>query len=153
MTTTFPIQQFRASIREITQAVFETMLSLNVMPLDAPSPARDRGLTAAVYYAGAWRGAILLDCSREQAKLWSYLLTGAGDSDDADIRDDLGELANILAGNLKPLLPPGTGLSIPSVVEGADYRLRLCGGNQFEILDFKAETGCFRVTLVEVRED
>jgi len=42
-------------------------------------------------------------------------------------------------------------LSIPSVVEGRDYSLRICGGgNLFERLDFADETGPFRITLVEV---
>jgi hypothetical protein len=67
-----------------------------------------------------------------------------------DVRDGLGELTNVIAGNLKPLLPSGVSLSIPSVVEGRDYALRLCGGNLFETLWFEDPLGPFRITLVEV---
>jgi len=43
---------------------------------------------------------------------------------DEDVRDALGELANMLAGNLKSVLPSGVVLSMPSVIEGSDYSLR-----------------------------
>jgi CheY-specific phosphatase CheX len=65
-----------------------------------------------------------------------------------DARDSLGELCNILAGNLKPILPHGVGISTPSVVRGADYTLRVCGETVFERLGFSGAAGEFRVTLV-----
>jgi hypothetical protein len=58
----------------------------------------------------------------------------------------------MMAGNLKPLLPPGVGVSIPSVVQGSDYSLRICGGNLFETVQFADALGTFRITLVEVVE-
>src|SRR5664279_3671280 len=45
-----------------------------------------------------------------------------------DVRDTMDELANMLGGNLKSLLPRGVVLSMPSVVAGGDYSLRICGG-------------------------
>ena len=81
-------------------------------------------LTGAVYYAGAWKGALLLECSLAQAIAWgSRLMDASAPVAAEDARDSLGELCNVLAGNLKPLLPPGVGLSTPSVVKGADYSL------------------------------
>ena len=65
-----------------------------------------------------------------------------------DTLDSLGEIVNVLAGNLKPLLPAGVGLSIPSVVQGSDYSFRICGGNLCEKLCFVDESGPFRITLV-----
>ena len=55
---------------------------------------------------------------------------------DDDVRDVMGELANMVAGNLKSLLPRGVDLSMPSVVEGSDYALRVCGVNAVERTDF-----------------
>lgn len=63
-------------------------------------------------------------------------------------RDSLGELCNVLAGNLKPLLPPGVGLSTPSVVKGADYSLRVFGDTLCECLHFADSGDDFRVTLI-----
>jgi len=68
------------------------------------------------------------------------------------VRDTMGELANMLAGNLKSVLPHGIGLSMPSVVEGTDYSLRICGGNLIDRMAFSGEMGVIWVTLIEVLE-
>jgi CheY-specific phosphatase CheX len=65
-----------------------------------------------------------------------------------DARDGLGELCNVLAGNLKPMLPAGVGISAPSVVAGADYSLRLCGAAVCESSQFGSADGAFRVALI-----
>ena len=67
-----------------------------------------------------------------------------------DARDGLAEIANLVAGNLKPILPAGVGPSIPSVVAGRDYSLSLRGGNLVEDLDFRDSIGPFRIRLIEV---
>jgi hypothetical protein len=69
-----------------------------------------------------------------------------------DVRDSLGEIASMLAGSLKSVLPPGVGLSMPSVVEGADYSLRICGGNLAERAAFLSDAGLFWVTMIELVE-
>jgi CheY-specific phosphatase CheX len=65
-----------------------------------------------------------------------------------DARDGLGELCNVLAGNLKPMLPAGVALSAPSVVAGADYSLSLCGAAVCESSHFGSPDGTFRVALI-----
>jgi len=108
-------------------------------------------LRAAVYYAGAWKGALLLECSSAQAMDWAArFLSLAPPISLDDVRDSLGELTNVIAGNLKPLLPPGVGISLPCVVQGSDYSLRVCGNNLSESLYFEDRFGPFRITLVEV---
>lgn len=136
-------------ISEVTEAVFSTMLERPVRPVDQPPDNERYELTAAVYYAGAWKGALLLECSLEQAMAWgSRLMQIPAPVSTEDARDSLGELCNVLAGNLKPLLPHGVGLSPPSVVKGADYTLRVCGETLCERLHFADASGDFRVTLV-----
>jgi chemotaxis protein CheX len=69
---------------------------------------------------------------------------------DDDVRDVMGELANMVAGNLKSLLPKGVDLSMPSVVVGSDYSLHVCGVNAMERMTFSSGAGDFRVTLIEI---
>ena len=154
MSTVFPIACYRDGIAETTISVFQTMLGATVELLERAPDLSTSEITAAVYYAGDWKGALLLECSTGQALEWISRQLGipADSALSDDIRDGLGELANVLAGNLKPLLPRGVGLSMPSVVEGTDYGLHLCGGNLFERLDFSDGNNPFRVTLVEVLE-
>jgi len=149
MTDILPNESYRPGISQITEAVFSTMLDLPVRAIE-PGPGSERyELTAAVYYAGAWQGALLLECSIEQAMDWGSRLMGLPAPIEAeDARDSLAELCNVLAGNLKPLLPPGVGLSTPSVVKGADYTLRVCGDTLCERLHFGDAAGDFRVTLI-----
>ena len=153
MTQPFALQVYRKGIEQVTASVFDTMLSLPVHVARTGYSSLPLSFTGAVYYAGAWKGAILVECAREQAMDWAarYMSLPPPVSD-ADARDSLGELTNVIAGNLKPLLPPGVGLSIPSVVQGSDYCLRICGGNLSETLCFEEQLGPFRVTLVEVIE-
>jgi chemotaxis protein CheX len=149
MTAAFPNESYRPGISQITEAVFSTMLDLPIRSAAPPAGNERYELTAAVYYAGAWKGAVLLECSLAQAMEWSSRLMGVPAPVAAeDARDSLGELCNVLAGNLKPLLPHGVGLSTPSVVKGADYTLRVCGDTLCERLHFADPAGDFRLTLV-----
>ena len=139
----------------IAHDIFDTMLGVEVQPVELEwQPARDR-LTGAVYLAGAWRGAVLFECDRSQAcdftsRLMSVPLPAEVDD---DVRDTMGELANMLGGNLKSVLPHGVVLSMPSVVEGSDYSLRLCGGKAVvERVAYESPTGVFWITLVELPE-
>lgn len=154
MNAIFPIEPYRAGIVEITQTVFETMLGTTAHPVAEVIDKVPPALTAAVYYAGDWKGALLLQCSLEQAIDWTSRLMSLPPSPalNDDVKDGLGELAIVLAGNLKAILPRGVGLSIPSVVEGTDYSLRICRSNPFEMLNFEDSIGPFRITLIEVLE-
>ena len=151
MTQAFPLELYREGILQVASSVFETMLDLSLRHTLTPGPPSPNPFTCAVYYAGAWKGAIFLECDREQAMSWSARLMSLDlpvTLDDA--RDGLGELTNVIAGNLKPVLPPGVGLSLPSVIQGSDYTLRVCGGNLSETLYFEDPLGPFRITLLEV---
>jgi CheY-specific phosphatase CheX len=81
---------------------------------------------------------------------------GATDRDtppavDDVVRDVLGELANMIGGNLKCILNHGTRLSMPSVVDG-DYTLRVCGAASQERLAFSCDEGVFRVSVLTTGE-
>ena len=44
-----------------------------------------------------------------------------GELGDEDLRDALGELTNMVGGNIKTLLPGSEFISLPTVIEGSDY--------------------------------
>jgi chemotaxis protein CheX len=149
--TPFPLENYRESLGQVTTSVFETMLALPVRPATLAPGGSPSWYTAAVYYAGEWKGGVLVQCSRQQAADWAArFLSLASPATDEDALDTLGELANVIAGNLKPILPAGVGLTFPSVVQGSDYCLRTCGGNLSETLTLADPLGPFQVTLLEV---
>jgi len=59
--------------------------------------------------------------------------------------------ANMIGGTLKCVLPPGIRLSMPSVVDGSDYRLRVCGAAVCEQVAFGCAEGDFWVTVLAAR--
>jgi len=111
-------------------------------------PSADR-LTAAVHLAGDWSGALLLEVDRAQACRLAgrFLSIDTPRAVDDVVRDVLGELANMIGGNLKCVLTKGIQLSMPSVVDGNDYSLRVCGAEIRERLAFESAEGPFWVTV------
>ena len=146
---------------EVVTSVFDSMLGLETMQCDTPWFANQDRLTAAVHLTGDWNGAVLLECNGSQARRFAdrFLSTNhdvdpgpdipVGPVDDVT-RDVLGEVANMIGGNLKCVLARGTHLSMPSVVDG-DYGLRVCGAAIQERLAFECAEGFFWVAILTMR--
>lgn len=137
-------------VSKIVESVFETMMNISVSRGDASGqPVGDR-VTASVFLEGDWNGAVSLECNRTQAYLFAgaFLAMDPPDAMDDDVRDVLGELANIVGGNIKSVIAAETRLSMPSVVEGNDYVLRVCGCEAGDRIPFSFAGGLFWVTIL-----
>jgi chemotaxis protein CheX len=142
-----------SELAQIVESVFETMLSLEVRECETPwFPGPDR-LTSAVQLTGEWNGAVLLECDRGQSCHFAarFLSIDPPGAVDDVVRDVLGELANMIGGNLKCILVPGIRLSMPSVVDGSDYSMRVCGAEVRERLAFQCGEGTFWITVLAAR--
>jgi chemotaxis protein CheX len=87
-----------------------------LVPAPIAPPSRD--VSASVSVTGAWRGHIVVSCSATASRNAAAALLGVdlADVTPADITDALGELANIIGGNVKSLLPEPSALSLPVVL-------------------------------------
>ena len=152
MQSVFPIEAYRANLTSVVESVFATMMGLEVEPAETAWTETPDRVTAVVHFVGSWSGAVVLECNPEQTSYFTRLLLPSHPADvlDDDARDALGELANMLAGNLKATLPKGICLSAPSVTVGSDYSVRICGRNMIERLSFDSPCGAFWITLVEI---
>ena len=94
-----------------------------------------------------------MECDRGQACRFAgrFLTMEPPETVDDVVRDVLGELANMIGGNLKPVLTPGIRLSMPSVVDGCDYSLRVCGAKIQQRLAFQSAEGLFWITILTTR--
>jgi chemotaxis protein CheX len=98
--------------------------------LDAAPAAFDEAgldITAIVGLAGQVSGAIALRCPSESAILMAAKMLGV-DAKQAgpEMRDAVGEVCNMIAGNFKNKIPgmgDGCMLSVPTVITGRDYRM------------------------------
>lgn len=106
----------------ITGQVWESFLDPEgAYPL-LPSPADGTiDVAAAVSVTGAWRGHVVVECSSAASRHAAAALLGVPDGEvtEDDVADALGELANIIGGNVKALLPEPSALSLPYVVNAA----------------------------------
>jgi chemotaxis protein CheX len=136
---------------QIVESVFITMMNLEVIPYEIPwSPSHDQ-LTAVVHLSGNRNGTLLFECNRWEACRFTgrFLSMEPPDTVNDDVRDVLGELANMIGGNIKCAVASGLKLSMPSVTDGSDYGVRIFG-SKFHRLGFECEEGPFWVTLMAV---
>jgi chemotaxis protein CheX len=139
-------------VGQIVESVFITMMNLEVFPGQEPwAPSSDQ-LTSAVHLSGEWNGAVLLECNRWQACRFAgrFLSMDPPESVNDDVRDVLGELTNMIGGNMKSAVTTGLTLSMPCVTDGSDYGLRVCGSEVQDRLGFECVDGPFWVTLLAV---
>ena len=116
----------------IAQDVWESFLSLTLLPHplgDAAPDTTGPTLTGCVSVSGSWDGSVFLQCGADQAREAAEAMFGAepGDLSDDEVSDALGELTNMVGGNIKSLLPAPSQLSLPSVAAGESYTVRVPG--------------------------
>lgn len=142
-------------VANIVNSVFETMLNLQTAEDGAEWTPGDDRVTALVNLSGEWNGAVLMECDHGQACRFAgrFLSMDAPETIDDDVRDVLGELANMIGGNLKSILTSGILLSMPSVVDGSSYHLRFCRGERNERLSLSCEEGTFWVNVVTMQAE
>lgn len=150
MPTESTIEIHLGELAQIVEYVFKTMVCLEVSESSQPwFPGGDR-LTATIHLAGDWRGALAMECGHKQACAFAarFLSMEKPEVVNDVVRDVLGELANMIGGNLKCVLAGGLRLSMPSVVDGSDRNLRVCRAGVRERLVFECEEGAFSVAVL-----
>jgi chemotaxis protein CheX len=80
--------------------------------------AMDSEVHSSVSITGSWHGHLVYASSAAAARdaAAAFLAMEAGEVSQEDVSDVLGELANIVGGNVKAMLPDGCFLSLPQVV-------------------------------------
>jgi chemotaxis protein CheX len=107
-------------VTEITSSVWKAFLPESDEIIPIPMVPPNGSLTGTVFISGSWNGLVSLSCSSLAAARAAALMFDAPveDISRADVLDAVGELVNIVGGNLKGMLPSPTGLSLPSVTDG-----------------------------------
>ncbi|HYY80829.1 MAG TPA: chemotaxis protein CheX [Actinomycetes bacterium] len=100
----------------IVEGIFADLLGFEVRRRD-PAEGGWEGpmLVGSVDISGAWEGTVTVDCPTELAEQTARAMFGGELSGSGDVRDAVGEVANIAGGNIKGLLPTPSHLSLPAV--------------------------------------
>jgi chemotaxis protein CheX len=154
--------QLSGMIRQATQDVFSTMLGIELEVGDAyvddAAPAPAEGVLALVGLAGAWAGSGTVGCSASLARHVSgQLLMQDFQHVDEEVLDAMGEVCNMILGNVKTLLEEELGpmgLSIPTVIYGRNFTTRSVAKSQWSVVPFRCagETLEVHLCLVPSRE-
>jgi len=136
-------------------ASFVGMDHLLHLPLAVdPASTFNDCLSALVGFGGTVNGLVSLHASKELAQTIASQLLVKQDPTEEEIEDSLGELANILAGSIKPLLCSNSldvRLATPSVVSGKQYVIHVARKPEVTTLLFDSEDDWFMVALAVER--
>ena len=123
---------------EIVQNIWASMVGAEVVFVGQP-PSSDGGTpqdghgsyVGVVRISGAWSGALTIEFTPEGASNLAGALLGLLPDEITDdvVRDTIGEMANIMGGNMKALVPGPSSLSLPVVVERESAEANLAGAD------------------------
>jgi hypothetical protein len=108
-------------VRFIVEQVWESLLQAPAVPWSGDAPAHGLTVAAEVTLAGDWNGAVRLTCDAATAERLAGTMLGTDDESlpDDDVHDAVGEIVNVIGGNVKGSLDGSTSLGLPTVAVGA----------------------------------
>jgi len=144
----------QSDICQMTNEIWSGMLQIELHPVERKDGRNHgMGIGACVLITGAWEGAVRVECSLGLARTATsrFLAMPPAEVDIEQMRDAMGELANMSAGSVKPLLPSPCQLSLPSVADGSDYTLSIPQGEVVLESSFEYEGERLNLTVLQRR--
>ncbi len=146
-----PIERY---ITEATLEVFASMIFIDIIPgepLKGKNDGIDSNLTSMIGLAGDLQGVLAVHCPETAALGITGAMLGMDVATiDDDVRDAIGEIANMVAGGLKVSLADNdiaTELAIPTTVLGKAVRTSGQAGVSRFIVPFATPVGDFGIEL------
>ena len=106
------------TVQSIADEVWPSLVGDGEVFVPVPMPPPAELVSAWVDITGPWTGSVVLTCAPATAEALTecVLMTRPPTVvDDEDVADALGELANVLGGNIKSVLPGESRLGLPQV--------------------------------------
>lgn len=145
------MQFLEPEIIELTSTVWETVLSLGIENVPNEDVCADEGETvsACVHISGGWVGSVIVTCPRDVAvRIASRMFElDPEEVEDELVHDAVGEVVNMIGGNVKGLVPGPSQLSLPAVATGVHTRLAVPGSRPITQLSFRTDGDPVRVVL------
>jgi chemotaxis protein CheX len=109
-------------LRSIMDAIWQSLLGSSLTSAEAAGEESRPRVVGRVEISGGWEGVVTIDCDAELAADVAAAMFGLDEGDAApdEIRDALGELANMAGGNIKSLLPGPSQLGLPVVSDDVE---------------------------------
>lgn len=139
----------------ITRDVWESFTGRTIEIAD-DQVRPDGGVTVGcVSVTGEWQGSVLLACPARLARMAASAMFDlpAEQLDDEQVADALGELTNMIGGNIKSLIPGPSRLSMPAVTVGASSTVPLPGAALLSTVSLACEGLPLSVSVWRIRAD
>ena len=140
-------------IIEATKEIFSTMVMMEISleeVMESHGPLTDT-ITAMIGLAGIRRGVLAIHFPYvvAMAITSSFLMMDVNEMND-DVHDAMGEIANMLGGNVKTILSEkgrDIDLSMPSTISGSEYSFQSDKDVDKVIVKFRTDSGSFMVEM------
>ncbi len=145
---------YKEIINQAVGEIFSTMFFLEVTVLAGEPASRpdQRMLSGMLGFAGNLQGTVIIHLPEEVSiAITNAFLELDLDEVNDEVKDAIGELANMVAGGIKYLLPEqgqDVQLSIPSVISGRGYTCEAPGKTARFAVEFETAGGRFITELL-----
>ena len=105
-------------ILTVARTLGESFLEAPLDPFFGPTPEGAECQSSRVDITGSFCGSVVVGCSNALARRLASQMFGLDESSISldEIRDAISELANVVAGNLKVLMPPPSEIGLPKEI-------------------------------------
>jgi chemotaxis protein CheX len=146
--------EFAKKIIETTEEIFSTMIFMDVTseaPLEQGKEALGCHVSAMIGLSGGFSAMLGVHCPETVGLAISGAMLGMEiDEIDADVKDALGEIANMTAGGLKERFAAENidlELAIPTAISGKSYTIASSTRSNRLIIPFRIEQGQFFIEM------
>jgi chemotaxis protein CheX len=137
---------------EVVENVFTGMLGFDLVRThgDSLPVAGESRFIGTVHISGSWHGSVVVECPETFGRIVAAAMFGSAPDEVADdeLVDVVGELANMIGGNVKALLDGESQLSLPTVVRGSDFRVVVPGTHLARSLAYECHGHVFEMRVL-----
>lgn len=114
------VEELARSVRDVVESYVGTVA---LEPVDVST--RGLPVSSVVQISGPSQVTVVVSCSRALALTVTAAMLGvsAADVESGDVDDAVGEVANMVGGNVKGMIPGPSLLSLPTVAVGAEHHV------------------------------
>ena len=146
--------EFTKKISEATEEIFNTMIFMEIStgsPLIDGAQVLGCHVSAMIGLTGGFSGMLGIHCPAEVGLAITGAMLGMEiEQIDADVKDALGEIANMLAGGVKERFSAekvALDLSIPTAISGKSYTISSPTRSNRVVIPFNVQQGQFFVEM------
>jgi len=142
-------------LRELILAVWHSLVGLTIEcsehACERLSPGSD--VLATVHITGGWRGTVTVECSLALARKIAASMFRMTEAQVADVEtfDALGEIANVISGNVKAATGLPCELTLPTVAHGAGLKVSVLESQRLTRVGFTSQNEPLEVSVFEPR--